>query len=346
MLPLALAFRDAGHDVMVAVAPALAPRVVAAGLTAVPAGDDFPAWWQELTRRHPGQPWNGLAPERILHWFTPHLFAEVGAPAMLRDLRVITASWRPDLIVHESFEFAAPLPRRCVARGQCSTRCHHCRTARFSNSPPRPQHRCGLAAASARHRPTGCRAIHASLIRPARRDRCAGRSRGPLRARAVPQDRRATSPGCAAGSTGTPGGRRHRAATRRRAPGRGCRPRRGCWVLIPRNAGGHLTPGGGPSDPVTPNSPLGDGNRPGERVSAHRPAPAEKCTGPARRPVGPHRPTVLACLGIAFAVTPASSHDPPRGHAAPCKDEPRPRRTGPEIPQPAGPLLVRNAAHR
>jgi UDP:flavonoid glycosyltransferase YjiC (YdhE family) len=117
MLPLALAFRDAGHDVMVAVAPALAPRVVAAGLTAVPAGDDFPAWWQELTRRHPGQPWNGLAPERILHWFTPHLFAAVGAPAMLRDLRVITASWRPDLIVHESFEFAAPIAAAlCGAR--------------------------------------------------------------------------------------------------------------------------------------------------------------------------------------------------------------------------------------
>jgi UDP:flavonoid glycosyltransferase YjiC (YdhE family) len=117
MLPLAIAFRDAGHDVIVAIAPELAPRVVAAGLTAVPAGDDLPAWWQELERRHPGQPWNGLAPERILHWFIPHLFAEVGAPAMLRDLRVITAGWRPDLIVYESFEFAGP-----VAAALCGAR--------------------------------------------------------------------------------------------------------------------------------------------------------------------------------------------------------------------------------
>ncbi len=44
-----------------------------------------------------------------------------------------------------------------------------------------------------------------------------------------------------------------------------------CWVFVPRDAGRHLTPGGGPSDPVTKNSPLSDGNRPGERVSAHPP---------------------------------------------------------------------------
>jgi len=43
------------------------------------------------------------------------------------------------------------------------------------------------------------------------------------------------------------------------------------WVDIPRDAGRHLTPGGGPSDPVTHNRPLGDGNRPRQRVSWHRP---------------------------------------------------------------------------
>jgi UDP:flavonoid glycosyltransferase YjiC (YdhE family) len=109
MLPLARALEAAGDEVAVAIAPELCGRVESAGLTALPAGDDMAAWWPELSRRHPTEPWNQLAPGRILEWFMPHLFGEVGAAAMLRDLMPQVRSWRPDLIVHETFELAGPI---------------------------------------------------------------------------------------------------------------------------------------------------------------------------------------------------------------------------------------------
>src|SRR5438445_2399488 len=109
MLPLARAFRDAGDEVAIATVPELLPRAEAAGFTAMRAGEDFADWWPELQRLNPGEPWTMLAPEEILQWFVPHLFGEVGAPAMLRDLVPIVGDWRPDLIVHESFELAAPI---------------------------------------------------------------------------------------------------------------------------------------------------------------------------------------------------------------------------------------------
>jgi hypothetical protein len=66
--------------------------------------------------------------------------------------------------------------------------------------------------------------------------------------------------------------RAHQAADGIMSPPGGLAER--CRIVVPRDAGSHLTPGGGPSDPVTQNSPLGDGKRPGQRVSAH-PAPRQ-----------------------------------------------------------------------
>jgi hypothetical protein len=84
-------------------------RVEDAGLVALEAGRDLDGWWPELQARHPHRPWEQLPPEDILLWFTPHLFVEVGARAMLDGLSAQVERWRPDLLVHESFEFAGPL---------------------------------------------------------------------------------------------------------------------------------------------------------------------------------------------------------------------------------------------
>jgi UDP:flavonoid glycosyltransferase YjiC (YdhE family) len=109
MLPLARALRAASDEVAVATVPELCPRAEAAGFEALRAGEDFRDWWVELLRRHPTEPWKELAPARILPWFVPNLFGEVGARVMLRDLVPIVAGWRPDLVVHETFEFAGPI---------------------------------------------------------------------------------------------------------------------------------------------------------------------------------------------------------------------------------------------
>jgi UDP:flavonoid glycosyltransferase YjiC (YdhE family) len=109
MLPLARALRAASDQVAVATVPGLCPRAEAAGFEAIRAGEDFPDWWTELVRRHPGEPWTALAPEGILPWFVPNLFGDVGARLMLRDLVPIVGRWRPDLLVHETFEFAGPI---------------------------------------------------------------------------------------------------------------------------------------------------------------------------------------------------------------------------------------------
>ena len=39
----------------------------------------------------------------------PHLFGEVLAPAMLDDLELVVQSWKPDVVVHETWEFAGPI---------------------------------------------------------------------------------------------------------------------------------------------------------------------------------------------------------------------------------------------
>jgi UDP:flavonoid glycosyltransferase YjiC (YdhE family) len=108
MLPLARALQGAGHDVAVATAPRMGARAAAAGLAVLEAGLDGEEWFPLLLERHPGRPWEQLLPEEILLWFTPHLFVEVAAEAMAAGLAAQVERWRPDLIVHESLEFAAP----------------------------------------------------------------------------------------------------------------------------------------------------------------------------------------------------------------------------------------------
>ncbi|HEX6493058.1 MAG TPA: glycosyltransferase [Candidatus Dormibacteraeota bacterium] len=109
MLPLARALHRAGHEVAVAVAPGMCPRVATEGLLALESGRDIESWWPALEERNPERPWERLLPEEILLWFLPHLFVEVGARAMVDDLAAHVDRWRPDLVVHESYEFAAPV---------------------------------------------------------------------------------------------------------------------------------------------------------------------------------------------------------------------------------------------
>jgi UDP:flavonoid glycosyltransferase YjiC (YdhE family) len=109
LLPLAEAMRGAGHEVAVATGPDAVPLAGAAGFAAFSVGANVADWFVELGRRHPTRPWEGLSTGQILQFFMPRLFAEIGAAAALRDLIPLVETWRPDLIVYETFELAASL---------------------------------------------------------------------------------------------------------------------------------------------------------------------------------------------------------------------------------------------
>jgi len=109
LVPLALALRASGDDVVVASAPSVCARAEAMGLQSAPVGTELDRWLELLASRVRGQPGDGLPAERILGYFYPRLFGECGAPVMADDLVPLMAEWRPDLVVYESTSFAAPL---------------------------------------------------------------------------------------------------------------------------------------------------------------------------------------------------------------------------------------------
>jgi UDP:flavonoid glycosyltransferase YjiC (YdhE family) len=105
ILPLAEAFHAGGHEVMVAVGADLVDRVESAGLMAVAAG---PSAMEAAVATFSDPAVAGLPPER--QWlFGAVMFATIMAPLKLADLRTLTARWRPDLVVHATVDFAAPL---------------------------------------------------------------------------------------------------------------------------------------------------------------------------------------------------------------------------------------------
>ena len=93
----------------IATGPELRPRAEAAGFTAFDAGISIDAAFERLAVLFPDQSYNRLAPSEILGWYLPHLFGEVLAPAMLDDLELVVQSWKPDVVVHETWEFAGPI---------------------------------------------------------------------------------------------------------------------------------------------------------------------------------------------------------------------------------------------
>ncbi len=112
MIPLAHALVRAGHDVLWATGPDACRVVGAAGIAVAPAGlakadDGQPAL--AAAAREAGVPPEGMG----LHVFS-RLFGGVCAPAMLGGLLAVAQDWRPDVMVHEQAELAAPLAAAIV----------------------------------------------------------------------------------------------------------------------------------------------------------------------------------------------------------------------------------------
>ena len=86
LLPLTKALVEQGDDVVLATGPDAMALAADSGARVTPVGKGFDAWWQALSARTRGIPGDGLAPERVIPYFLPRLFAEAGTVDMVDDL--------------------------------------------------------------------------------------------------------------------------------------------------------------------------------------------------------------------------------------------------------------------
>ncbi len=112
MVPLARALLAAGHEVLWATAADAGPRVAAAGFEVTAAG--LTEAQMGDTRRAIAAATAGFQPEQVPLYVFPRLFGEARTPPMVRDLMPVAQRWRPDLVVHENAELAAPLIAQLV----------------------------------------------------------------------------------------------------------------------------------------------------------------------------------------------------------------------------------------
>lgn len=109
LVPVAEAFTEAGDEVFITTGPGVEHVVEAVGATYIEAGRHFGAWFERLGARGRTSPGDGLAPARIMPYFLPRVFGEVGIDEMIDGVLAAAAEVSPDLIVFETFALAAPL---------------------------------------------------------------------------------------------------------------------------------------------------------------------------------------------------------------------------------------------
>ena len=72
-------------------------------------GPDLGSWYEALRARTRGVPGDGLEPSRVLGYFVPRLFGEVGTVLMVEELLELSNELRPSLLVFDPYLFAGPL---------------------------------------------------------------------------------------------------------------------------------------------------------------------------------------------------------------------------------------------
>ncbi len=110
MMPLMQALLAQGDDVTMAAGEDPGGAVARGGAAFRKAGRGEMDWFSDLGARvlH-GLPGDGIAPERINHYFVPRLFAEVAAPDMIDDVVAIGRELEPDVVLFETYALAGPL---------------------------------------------------------------------------------------------------------------------------------------------------------------------------------------------------------------------------------------------
>jgi UDP:flavonoid glycosyltransferase YjiC (YdhE family) len=109
LVPIIGALLAGGDEVVVASGPEAAPIVEKTGARFALAGRSQAAWMERLATRTRGNPGDGLAPERILHYFLPRAFGEIGVDEMIDDVLRHGQALAPDLVLFEAYALAGPL---------------------------------------------------------------------------------------------------------------------------------------------------------------------------------------------------------------------------------------------
>jgi|SRR5581483_894211 len=109
MLPLVEALQAQGDRVMVASGAELSAAVDRTGAGFRTAGHGEMDWFDKLRRRTRGAPGDGLAPERISHYFLPRLFGEVATDDMADDVVAAGRELEADVVMFETYALAGPL---------------------------------------------------------------------------------------------------------------------------------------------------------------------------------------------------------------------------------------------
>ena len=103
MVPLAWALRNAGHEVLAAVPASLVPVAVGAGIPAISIGDvRIQSDHDDQAPSHQAETTQALV-EHVLEFYVP--LAEATVDQVIETAR----AWRADLIMHPSWDYAAPI---------------------------------------------------------------------------------------------------------------------------------------------------------------------------------------------------------------------------------------------
>jgi UDP:flavonoid glycosyltransferase YjiC (YdhE family) len=123
MVPIALALQRAGHEVRWATGPSACDRIEAQGITAEPVGLGDRERMAAFRARHPEAA--AMPGPELAAFMFPKLFGAIAAPAAIDGLLDLASRWRPDVLVHDAAELAAPLaaaaaglPSVCLGFGE------------------------------------------------------------------------------------------------------------------------------------------------------------------------------------------------------------------------------------
>ncbi|NEB81461.1 activator-dependent family glycosyltransferase [Streptomyces sp. SID14478] len=123
-VPLAGALRAAGHDVRVASQPAFADEITAAGLTAVPVGEDHRLLEAMVEKGAEIQKYSAdidLSQPEVIDWdylfnlydlSVPYFYSVINDESFVRGLVTYARQWQPDLVLWEPYTFAGAIAAR------------------------------------------------------------------------------------------------------------------------------------------------------------------------------------------------------------------------------------------